>query len=163
MRRNPGARGLSYLESNPDGRITRTTISMDVLDARRRIERDYPSVRCYQDNENREHLVTQRDSTGTETLVFAIPFARGFHEDLVRARLERSRNDKSDPLEEIEKYNTAVEKEQEYQFSQKLGDVGERLAFAFAQDGLTVRPRMTPVGIPLRKRKQLQNFEMPNR
>jgi hypothetical protein len=148
------------MEANPNGRITRTTISTDVLDARRRIERDYPNVKCYQDNETKEHLVTQRDATGTETLVFAIPFARGFHEDLVRARLERARNDKSDPLEEIEKYNAAVEAQQEKDFSDKIGEVGEKLAFAFAQDGLTVRPRMAPQSVKLRKKLQLQNYEI---
>jgi hypothetical protein len=163
MRRNPGVRGLSYVEANPGGRISRTTVDEGVLDARRRIERDYPNVRCYSDLENKEHLVTQRDGTGTETLVFAIPFERGFHEGVVRARLERGRNDKSDPLDEIEKHNAAVEKEQERQFADKMGDVGEKLAFAFAQDGLTVRPRMVPVGVNLKKKKQIQNFEMPNR
>src|SRR3954451_16534308 len=104
MRRNPGVRGLSYIEANPGGRITRTTLDEGVLDARRRIERDYPNVRCYSDLENHEHLVVERIPDGTETLVFAIPFARGFHEGLVRARLERSRNDISDPLEEVDRY-----------------------------------------------------------
>lgn len=163
MRRNPGVRGLSYVEANPGGRITRSTVDVGVLDARRRIERDYPNVRCYSDLENREHLVVERDSTGTETLIFAIPFARGFHEAVVRTRLERARNDRSDPLEELDKYNAEVEKEQERRFQDQMGEVGEKLAFAFAQDGLTVRPRMVPVGVPLKKRKQLQNFEMPNR
>lgn len=160
MRRSSGVTGLTFEEANPGGRITRSTISSDVLDARTRIERDYPRVRCYTDLETREHVVTQRLADGTEELVFAIPFARGFHEELIRARLERARNDLSDPLEEIDKYNAAVEAEQEHRFSEQIGDIGEKLAHAFAQDGLTVRPRMVPMSVRMRKPSRLQNHDL---
>jgi hypothetical protein len=160
VKRVPGVTGLTYEEANPGGRVTRSTISTEVLDARRRIERDYPNVRCYSDLETKEHLITQRDATGTETLVFATPFARGFHEELIRARLERARNDKSDPFEEIEAWNARVEAEQDRRFTERIHEVGEKLAFAFGQDGLTVRPRMVPRSIKLRKINKLQNYQI---
>lgn len=160
MKRSPGVTGLSYVEANPGGRVSRKTISRDVLDARRRIERDYPNVRCYTDHETSEHLVTQRDSTGTETLVFATPFSSGFHEGIIRARLERARNDKSDPLEDIDAWNRMMEDEQDKALTEQMAQVGEKLAFAFAQDGLTVRPRMTPRSVPMKKLNKLQNYEL---
>lgn len=160
MKRVPGVTGLTYEEANPGGRVTRSTISQEVMDARRRIERDYPNVRCYSDLETKEHLVTQRDATGTESLVFAVPFKRGFHEDLIRARLERARNDKSDPFDDIEAWNAKVEAEQDRRFTEKIHQVGEKLAFAFGQDGLTVRPRMVPRSIPLKKLSRLQNYQI---
>lgn len=156
-RRNPGVGGLSFVEANPTGRIERFVLSKDVIEARARIERDYPNIRIWWDNENQEHCVVQTDLEGNETLVFA---TKSFHEQLVRTRLESARNDKSDPLEDIDKWNEAVEREQDRQFSDRMGAVGEKLAFAFAQDGLTVRPRMTPRSVAIRKKKTLMNFEI---
>ena len=158
-RRSPGVGGLSYVQANAAGRITRFTLSGDVMSARSRIERDYPNIRIWWDNDNEEHCVCQL-FPGGEELVFA---TKTFHEPLIRARLERARNDRSDPLDDVDRYNAEVEKEQDRQFSEKMGDVGERLAFAFAQDGLTVRPRMTPLSVPLRKKRTLMNFDIPNR
>lgn len=156
-RRNPGLRGLTYVQANPDGRIVKYTLSSDVMEAARRIERDFPNLRVWWDNENEEHVIVERDSWGNEELVFA---TKSFHEDLVRARLHRARNDLSDPLDDIDRYNAEVEAEQERQLSERIYEVGEKLAHAFAADGLTVRPRMTPRSVPLRKVNKLQNFDL---
>jgi hypothetical protein len=159
-RRNPGVGGLSFLEANPNGRIERYTLSRDVIDARARIERDFPNIRVWWDNENREHVVCQRDGRGEETLVFA---TKTFHEQLIRDRLGRANNENSDAFEEIERWNAAVEAEQDRSFSEKIGEVGEKLAHAFAADGVTVRPRMAPLSVKMKKRKILQNYELSNR
>lgn len=158
-RRNPGVRGLSYVQVN-HGRVTNWSVNQDVADAKARIERDFPRIRVRWDHETQEHLVTQTDSEGTETLLFA---TRSFHEDLIRARIGRANNENSDPLDEVDRYNSAVEREQDRQFSEQMADVGQRLAHAFGQDGLTVRPRMGPLSVPMRKSRHLQNFEVPNR
>jgi hypothetical protein len=159
-RRNPGVGGLSFVEANPSGRIERYTLSREVIDARARIERDFPNIRVWWDNENKEHVVCQRDGRGEESMVFA---SQSFHEQLIRDRLGRANNENSDAFEEIERHNAAMEAEQDRVFSEKISEVGEKLAHAFAQDGLTVRPRMAPLSTGMKKRKILQNYELPNR
>lgn len=156
-RRNPGVRGLTYVQANAAGRIQRFTLSQDVIDARARIERDYPNIRIWWDAENEEHCICQVDSWGSESLVFA---TKSFHEQLVRRRIDEADNTKSDPFEAIEKYNAELEAEEDRRFSEKMGEVGERLAHAFAADGLTVRPRMAPLSVKLRKVNRLQNFDL---
>lgn len=158
-RRNPGVSGLTYVEANGD-RISRYTLSQDVIDARKRIERDYPNIRIWWDGENQEHCVCQIDGHGTETLVFA---TRTFHEDLIRVRLEKANNLRSDPFEEIEKHNAEVDRRQEAALVEKVHEAGEKLAHAFAQDGLTVRPRMIPISVKRYKNNRLRNFEAPSR
>jgi hypothetical protein len=145
------------VQANATGRIQRFTLSQDVIDARARIERDYPNIRVWWDAENEEHCITQIDSWGCESLVFA---TKSFHENLIRARLEAARNDKSDPLDDIDAWNARVEEEQERRLSERIHEVGEKLAHAFAADGLTVRPRMAPLSVGMKKINKLQNFDL---
>ncbi len=152
--------GLSFVEANASGRIVRYSLSRDVIEARSRIERDFPNLRIWWDNENQEHVIVERDKHGDETLVLATPM---FHEAMIREYLYLHDNSKFDPLDEVDKHNAAVEAEQDRRFSERMGEIGEKLAHAFAADGLTVRPRMAPLSIPLKKRKILSNYEIPNR
>lgn len=142
------------------GRVTTFTFDRDVIEARRRIERDFPEIKVLWDQHTREHLIVEHCRDGTDRLVFATP---RFHEDLIRARLADADSLRTDPFEAVEKYNEAVEKDQERRIGEKIQEAGEKLAFAFAQDGVTVRPRMTPLSVQLRKARRLQNYDIPNR
>jgi hypothetical protein len=65
-----------------------------------------------------------------------------------------------DPLAVVDAHNEAREREIDYEFGQKVGDIGEKLAFAFGQDNLTHRIRMSPLSVKLKKRRALQNYEI---
>jgi|SRR5262245_20501702 len=158
-RRNTAAPGLTYVQAN-GGRVEKYTLDAEVLRAHRNIERDYPRLTCLWDKDQHEHIIVETCSDGVERLAYA---GRTFHEDLVRAFLERGRSDKVDIFDEMEKANAEWEAEQDYKIGQKVQAAGEKLAFAFAQDGLTSRVRMAPLSVTLKKKKTLRNFEAPTR
>lgn len=159
-RRNSTAvRGLSFVDSFAD-RYEVYTFDPEVIEARKRIEADFPRLQCLWDKDRKEHVIVEHCNDGTDRLVFAI---KTFHEDLIRARLHKADHNNFDPLDEIDKYNEALEKQLDDQMYEQVREAGEKLAHAFAQDGLTVRPRMAPLSVSLKRKRALPNFEAPTR
>lgn len=161
-RRNPGTGGLSFVQANA-GRVERYTFSPEVERARRNIEREFPRIQVLWDHETHEHLIVQTDVLGHEqTLLFA---TRMFVEDVIRARLHAMDNSKRDVLADIDKTNEEVERDIDRRMTDRIHEAGEKLAHAFAQDGLTVRPRISFSDTPLRafNTSRKRNFEAPSR
>lgn len=148
------------MEEVAKGRFVHYGISAEVDRAYREIERDFPRLRCSWDKENKEHIIVEYCGDGEHRLVLS---SRTFQLDLIRLRLHRADSTKFDPLDEIEAAEAAVERAKDARLHEAIGDAGEKLAVAFAQDGLTVRPRMTPRSVKLRKARPLRNFEAPTR
>lgn len=142
MRRTPARPGLSFVEAN-GGRLSTYTFDTEVMDARERLKREFPSLEFLWDHDEHEHLIVGTDTEGTQYLVFA---CKTFHEEEIRARCHRADNTKSDPLDEIDKHNAAMEKEQDRRFENQMGDVGEKLAWAFGKDGITHRVKNVRIG-----------------
>lgn len=160
MSRAPGAVGLSFVEAVAKGKYVTYGVSKDVERAYRNIERDYPRLRCAWDQDNKEHMVVEYCADGEHRLVLN---SKSFHEDLIRSRIERSDSTKFDPMDEIEQAEIEVQKREDEMLHEAVGAAGEKLAHAFAADGLTVRPRMTPRSVAMRKKHTLPNFEAPTR
>lgn len=152
--------GLEFVEAEANGRLVRYGLSREVMRAYKNIERDYPRLRCSWDQENKEHVIAEHCRDGQHRLVLS---SRHFNEDLIRVQLERANSDKFDPLKEIDEAEKAAKKAIDDRLREKIGAAGEKLAHAFAADGLTVRPRMTPLSVKMRKKKVLPNFEAPTR
>jgi hypothetical protein len=161
--RTAGAAGLVFAEAMSSGKFVTYGLDREVERVYRAIERDYPRLQCAFDNENKEHTILEHCKDGRHRLVLARPACIGFPEDIVRLQIERANSEKFDPLKEIDEAEKAVEKRRDERLHEAIGDAGEKLAHAFAQDGLTVRPRMTPQSIALKRRRALQNFEAPKR
>lgn len=151
---------MVFAEAVAKGKYITYGMDREVERAYRAIERDYPRLQCAWDKENKEHMIVEHCKDGATRLVLN---SRSFHEDLIRTRIERANSDKFDPLEEVERAEAEANARIDAELSERLGDVGEKLAHAFAQDGLTVRPRMTPQSVKLRKARSLRNFEAPQR
>lgn len=160
MSRTAGAVGLSFVEAVAKGKYVTYGLSRDVERAYRAIERDYPRLQCAWDQENKEHMIVEHCKDGSTSLVLN---SRSFHEDLIRIRIERANSEKFDPMEEIELAEAEANKRIDDELHERIGAAGEKLAHAFAADGLTVRPRMTPRSVAMRKRHSLRNFEAPTR
>lgn len=160
MSRAAGAVGLSFVEAVAKGQYVTYGISKEVETAYRNIERDYPRLRCAWDQENKEHMIHEYCADGVHRLVLN---SKSFHEDLIRVRLERANSAKFDPMDEIEAAERAVDARQDAMLHEAIGNAGEKLAHAFAADGLTVRPRMAPLSVAMRKKRTLPNFEAPTR
>jgi hypothetical protein len=158
--RAAGAVGLSFVEAVAKGRYVTYGVSKDVERAYRNIERDYPRLRCAWDQENKEHMIVEHCADGEHRLVLN---SKHFMEDLIRSRLERANSLKFDPMDEIEQAERDVEAAHDKALHEAVGAAGEKLAHAFAADGLTVRPRMTPRSVAMRKKRTLPNFEAPTR
>lgn len=163
MSRRPAAPGLSYATAIANGRFVTTDLSADVLIVYRAIERDFPRLQCLWDKEEAEHVILERCTDHELRMVMNRPGRLGFPEDLIRAKLHRADSTKFDPMDEIERAEREAEKLKDERLHQALGDAGQKLAHAFAQDGLTVRPRMTPRSITMRRKRSLPNFEAPTR
>ena len=160
MSRSAATPGLSYVEAIAKGRFVSYDISAEVLRAYKNIERDYPRLQCLWDKEYHEHHIVEHCRNGDLSLVL---ISKSFHEDLIRARIERANSEKFDPMDEIEEAEKEVERKHDEMLHEAVGAAGEKLAHAFAQDGLTVRPRMTPRSITMKKKRTLRNFEAPTR
>jgi hypothetical protein len=148
-RRNLSKPGLSYVDANK-GRVGVYTFEKDVEEARARIEREYPTLRVLWDFETKEHLIVEKCLDGVERLYFA---TKTFYEDEIRERIrigDDAARRNEDPFDAIERANEEREKRIDAELADKIGDVGQKLAHAFAKDGLTVRPRMVPRSIKLR-------------
>jgi hypothetical protein len=152
------AGGLHFVEALANGRLVTTVVDPEVSRAYKNIERDWPNLRCYWDKEQKEHVVAEMCVDGELRMVY---HHRTFHEDLVRLAIHRADSTKFDPMDEIEEAEKQMERDEERRIADLVGDVGEKLAKAFADDGLTVRPRVS-MGAMHRKRR-LRNFEAPTR
>lgn len=151
---------MVFAEAVAKGKFITYGMDRDVERAYRNIERDYPRLQCAWDNENKEHMIVEHCRDGSTSLVLN---SRSFHEDLIRLRIERANSDKFDPMEEIEAAEREVERRSDAAMHEAVGAAGEKLAHAFAADGLTVRPRSTPLSVKMRRRNTLANFEAPTR
>lgn len=151
--------GLHFVEALANGRLVTTVVDPEVSQAYKQIEQEWPNLRCYWDNDNKEHVVAEICRDGQTRLVFASP---RFHLDIVRAQIHRADSTKFDPLDEIEAAEKEMDRNEERRIADLVGDVGEKLAHAFAQDGLTVRPRVA-FGDKMHRKRTLRNFEAPTR
>jgi hypothetical protein len=161
--RTAGTAGLVFAEAVSKGKFVTYGLDRDVERTYRAIERDYPRLQCAFDNENREHTILEHCKDGVHRLVLARPANIGFPEDIVRLQIERANSEKFDPIAEIDAAEAAVEKRKDERLHEAIGAAGEKLAHAFAADGLTVRPKMTPMSVKLRRVRALTNFEAPTR
>lgn len=153
------AGGLHFVEALANGRLVTTVVDPEVSQAYKNIERDWPNLRCYWDNEEKEHVVAEVCKDGVTRLVY---HSRKFHEDLVRLAIHRADSTKFDPMDEIEEAEKQMERDEERRIADIVGDVGEKLAKAFADDGLTVRPKVA-FNTRMHKKRRLRNFEAPTR
>lgn len=160
MARRAAAPGLAFVEGIAKGRFVTYDLSAEVLRAYRNIERDFPRLQCLWDQENREHLILEHCS---DHELRAVLTSKTFYEDNIRSRLARADSTKFDPIKEIEEAEEAMERAHDERMHELIGAAGEKLAHAFAQDGLTVRPRMVPVSMRMQRRKSLRNYEAPTR
>jgi hypothetical protein len=158
--RSAATPGLSYVEGLANGRLEIYDLSAEVLKAYRNIERDFPRLQCMWDKEYKEHHVVEHCSDHELRLVLT---SKTFHEDLIRTRIHRADSTKFDPMDEIEAAEVAVQRREDEMLHEAVGNAGEKLAHAFAADGLTVRPRMTPCSVKMKSRRTLPNFEAPTR
>lgn len=140
-KRKTPAPGISYLDANSHRLIT---IQDDVLGIKKRIEDTWPELRVYFDTEAEEWVITQIDRHNTESLLFTTP-------SLSEATMLRIQQAEADPWESIQKAEAEADREHERRVADLCGDVGERLAHAFARDGLTVRSKISTF-IPNRER-----------
>lgn len=152
--------GLVYAEGQLNGRFTTYQVSPDVSRAYENIQRDYPNLRCLWDNENHEHVIIETCKDHVQRLVLR---SKHFHEDLIRVKLNRADASKFDVLQEIEEAEREAEREEDRRMAELTGEAGEKLAKAFADDGLTERTRMTPLSIKLKRARRLRNFEAPTK
>lgn len=152
--------GLVYTQGQANGRFTTYQVSPDLKQAYESIQRDYPNLRCFWDNENNEHVILEDCRDGVQRLVFT---SKTFHEDLIRVKLNRADSTKFDVMDEIEEAEKFAEAEENRQTRELVGAAGEKLAKAFADDGLTERTRMTPLSVKMRRARRLPNFEAPTR
>lgn len=127
MKRSVPLPGLSYVDANR-GRLC--TFTEDVLGYKEAIQARWPELQVVWDKENEEWVIIETDREGTQSMVFATA-SLGQH---TIDRLNRAQNCNSDALQEIESWNTRMEKEEERLFSEKIGAVGEKLAWAFRKD-----------------------------
>lgn len=160
MSPNTAGPGLIYAEGQLNGRFTTYQVSPDVHRAYENIQRDYPSLRCLWDNENHEHIIIEDCKDHVQRLVLK---SKHFHEDLIRVKLNRADATKFDVMEEIEEAEKAAEREEDRQLAELTSAAGEKLAKAFADDGLTERARMTPLSVKLKPARRLHNFEAPKK
>lgn len=160
MSRNTAGPGLIYAEGQLNGRFTTYQVSPDVHRAYENIQRDYPNLRCLWDNENHEHIIIEHCLDDVQRLVLR---SRTFHEDLIRVKLNRADSTKFDVMDEIEEAEKAANREEERKMADLTGEAGEKLAKAFADDGLTERTRMTPLSVRMKPAKRLRNFEAPKK
>lgn len=160
MSRATGTVGMCFLEAVAQGKFLTYGMDREVERAYRNIERDYPRLRCAWDMENKEHMIVEHCADGVHRLVLN---SKTFFEDSIRARIQRADSSRFDPMEEIERAEKEAEKAEADRLHEAVGAAGEKLAHAFAQDGLTVRPRMSPLSVKLKKAQTLRNFEAPTR
>lgn len=127
MRRQVPSPGLSYVDVNP-GRLI--TFHEDVLGYKSVIEARWPALKCMWDTDSMEWVITQKDSEGTESLVFATKIL-GEH---TLERLGDADNSKSDPFKAIEDWNAKMGILQEKRNAELIHEVGEKLAWAIRKD-----------------------------
>lgn len=158
--RNLAAPGLSYVDANA-GRVGVYTFSAEVLAIKRQVEETWPELQVLWDHETREHLIIEHCRDGTDRLVLTTRNLTGIMDRLMKA--DCARQGQEDPFVMLEKEEKELQAAMDKELSEKIQEAGERLAFAFAQDGVTVRPRMAPLSTKLKRRKALPNFEAPAR
>lgn len=149
---------MSFVEGIAKGRYVTWNVSQEVLDSYRRIERDFPRLQCWWDQENKEHVVVERVGNSLELVLHS----KTFFEDNIRSRIHRADSTKFDPMKEIEEAEKEAEKAWDDRLREQVHAAGEKLAHAFAADGLTVRPRVA-FNTPMHRRRTLPNFEAPTR
>jgi hypothetical protein len=153
----PGTAGLTYVQAN-GGRLTTTTISPEIDKAYREIEAEFPELEVLCDHENEEHVIVEHCADGVQRLFKAWPWSQGFHVAQVRQWLYSSEG--VDPLAAVDAANEMREREIDYNLGQRIGDMGQRLAFALAQDGVTIRPSMTPLSVEMQRARKIQNWQI---
>lgn len=147
------------MEGISKGRYVTWNLSPEVLRSYAAIERDFPRLKCWWDQENKEHVVMELCADQSYSLVCATPH---FIEDLVRHKIHRADSTKFDPMKEIEQAEKDMEKYYDDRLHEQVSEAGEKLAHAFAADGLTVRPRVA-FNTGMHRKHPLPNFEAPTR
>lgn len=131
----PALKGLSYFDAN---RHKLVEVSGEALEVKRQVCERWPQLDMHFDKDDLVWVVVQTveegPDTGTQKLVGKYRRIDNLIEILDRADPTSSRY--KDPLEAMDKAAAEVEKEEESQFREIVGDAGERLVHAFKKDGL---------------------------
>lgn len=132
MRRRQAQVGLSYVDAN-SGRVV--SIESDVFDIKHRIEERWPELEVYYDKDQMEFLVIEHCEDGVDRLACARPYLdERLIKDLEAA--DSMVKGQEDPLTMVDALNDAIEKRRDYEFSELMGDIGERMMHALKKDGL---------------------------
>lgn len=127
--------GQSYQQANPDRLIK---IEQDVLAIRGEIKSRWPALEVYLDEYDETWVVTQTNNN-EETLLFTTDVLdRTVIERCQRA--DQAGRRQGDLLDDLDRENAALEREQERIADDKLDDAGERLMHALHKDGFICRP-----------------------
>ena len=124
--------GLSYIEANSGRLITETA---ELLDMKAQIRERWSDLDIYFDDQERVFIVTQKGRDGIERLVLSRSYCNDrLLEDI--SKTDPTSRNYIDPIEAVDEHNARIERERDRELEEIAGDVGERLKFAFKQDGL---------------------------
>lgn len=143
-RRQQARVGLSYVDAN-HGRVV--SIEQDVLDIQRQIMERWPELEVYFDKDQLEYIVIEHCKDGVDRLACARPYLdQRLLTDLENADSHRAGQE--DPLDMVDALNDEIERRRDQEFSDRIGDAGERLLFAMRQDGVGGRLKLNfPKGL----------------
>jgi hypothetical protein len=131
-RRRQAQIGLSYVDANR-GRVV--SIESDVLEIGRRIEERWPELEAFWDKDQMEYIVIEHCKDGVDRFVCARPYLdERLIQDLEAA--DTHKRGQEDPVATVDALNAAIEARHDREFSELIGDVGERLAHALHKDGV---------------------------
>jgi hypothetical protein len=114
------------------------TVSDDVLGIKSQIETRWPELEVVFDNLDEVWVVICHGPPEVGDYLAINPPTPYLDERIIK-RLERADNrapGATDPLEEIDKHNAAIERDQERRFEDQIGDFGERFLHALKKDGV---------------------------
>ena len=127
--------GLSYYDAN---RHCLVEVSGEVTAYKEEAKRRWPDlIDVWFDKDRLKHVVTVRDGVGNESLLFE---SEGFGPREI-SRIQEAENISPEQLiKDIHEANERRHKEIDDEFSNKIGDAGERLLHALKKDGVLDHP-----------------------
>lgn len=131
IRRVTARNGLSYLDAN---RQCIVEVSGEVMEIKEEIKRRWPdTIDCWFDKDRLKFVVTVKYN-GKEELLYETDHLTWGDLD----RIQRAESLSSDDmLDEVDRINAAREKQIDDEFTDAIGDAGERLLHALRKDGVT--------------------------
>jgi hypothetical protein len=133
--------GLSIVDANKDRLIT---YQDDVLDIKRRIEREWPGqVSVFFDEEPSQEcwVIVEHCKDGTDSVMFTTKFLSQATIDRIK-RADQASQSYVDPNKMYEAADREEEREKDRTLSEAIGDAGERLFLALRKDGVIHAPKV---------------------